>query len=110
MRRYRVTDSVKDDLLYLPPDDDLRALAKAITAKLESGRVDFYLLQKVGVDTKGYAIIFQSGSKRMPIQLRGCPTEGDIEDIVSGHQAWAGNRASAPLYSTELPDHGVEYI
>jgi hypothetical protein len=103
--------SSSDGPKHLPPDDELIKLAKTINDRLDSeniaGRVNFYQVE-LPEGRSEYAIIFQSGSKRAPVNLKHRPTEHDIPDIVRGMTAWTGAR-SGPLYTTELPEWDGPY-
>lgn len=84
-------------------DDDLLRLCAEVNKKAKEGRVNFFATQDG--DAVAYAVIFQTGSKRATIRLRHKPTEADIDDIVQGLEAWAGNRDGglSALYTTEVP-------
>lgn len=93
----------------LPPDAELQALARLITGRLPYGRINFFIVEPPE-GPQQYAVIFQNGSKRATVNMRHRPSEGDAGDIIRGWQGWAGSPDARPLYTTEVPGQGADWI
>jgi hypothetical protein len=96
MKQFHMPMPAKGVMFDLP-DADLIALAVAINARTKVGRVSFFS------QDERYSIIFQAGSRRAVVRLQGRPHDGDIEDIITALEAWAGAGSEDAQYSTELP-------
>jgi len=92
---------------HLPPDDELEALGRTITARLnESGRVNFFGEVEEGAPAESvtYLIIFQAGARRRVVKLRRRPTAADVEALVTAHREWTPAVAVRDLYTDDPPE------
>jgi|SRR5271157_2880056 len=83
------------------PDAYLAGLALSINKKARQGRVTFF--SKTNKDVITYMVIFQNGSHRTIVTLNGKPTDGDVDDIVTALESWAGYQVNGSEYTIEVP-------